>query len=382
MFVASQGERLITSEELNVSFRLEEEHLLVDVADTSHFYGVMILCSRIVQILYSYVVRKGCQALKSLCSFHALRRSVALAFVAFIALLPFTGRHSNVTASASIGLQREEKLKDPQFIAEGAKLFAPSCGNAYCHGTGGVGGGAPRLRGKGPDSAYLFKAISNGIPGTGMLSFKSELSEEQIWKLVAFIMSDAKTDPATSAAGVADKPALPSLPVVAKSRDATSDSSMAGDVRAGKALFFDSARVKSCHSCHSFAGEGTPIATDLSKLGSRSARELFLNVILPGENKDSRYWTISLTLRNGDKIIGVKKEEDAESIRVYDTTELPAVLRTVQKDNIAKAETSSDSVMPKDYAATFTMKQLLDLVTFLKSTDPKTKASVTLKDLF
>src|ERR1041384_2771531 len=57
------------------------------------------------------------------------------------------------------------KLQDPQFVAEGAKLFAPSCGNAYCHGTGGVGGGAPRLRGRGLEAAYLLKTISNGIPG-------------------------------------------------------------------------------------------------------------------------------------------------------------------------------------------------------------------------
>ncbi|MEK6321411.1 MAG: c-type cytochrome [Acidobacteriota bacterium] len=305
-----------------------------------------------------------------------------LVYVVVIAFATLAGRYLQLAAFASSGVQREEKLKDPQFIAEGAKLFAPSCGNAYCHGTGGVGGGAPRVLGKGLDSAYLFKTISNGIPGTGMLSFESELSEEKIWKLVAFIMSDPKTGTAKSDAPVADKPASPSLPVVAKSPDAIAGLSMAGDVRAGKALFFDSAQAKSCHSCHSFAGEGTPIAPDLSKLGTRSARELFLNVILPNENKDSRYWTISLTLRNGDKIIGVKKEEDAESIRVYDTTELPAVLRTVQKAHVAKAESSSDSVMPKDYAATYTMKQLLDLVTFLKSSDPKTKAGVTLKDLF
>src|SRR5262245_6037157 len=89
-------------------------------------------------------------------------------------------------ASSPVSVQNKDKLNDPKFIAEGARLFSTSCANAYCHGVGGKGGGAPRLRGKGLEPSFLFKSISNGIGGTGMLSFKSELSEEQIWKIIAF----------------------------------------------------------------------------------------------------------------------------------------------------------------------------------------------------
>jgi putative heme-binding domain-containing protein len=284
------------------------------------------------------------------------------------------------TALASSVVQAKDKLKDPRFIAEGAKLFAPSCGNAYCHGTGGGGGGAPRLRGRDLEGAYVFKSISNGIPGTPMPSFKSELSDEQIWKLVAFIVSDAKTSFATKLkAPDADKPASqPAVPP--KPGEPTAAASIIGSAQAGKALFFDSAQPKSCRSCHSLQGEGTPIGPDLSKSESKSPRELFLSIVLPHETKGSRYATVTLTLRNGDKVIGVQKEEDTESIRVYDTTELPAVLRTVQKADVVKVETSSQSVMPKDYATAYTVKQLLDLVTFLKSSE--SKSPVTLKDLF
>ena len=309
-----------------------------------------------------------------------LSRCMLLVYLGVIALVILSGRDLRPTAVASSGSQQEDKLKDSQFIAEGSKLFAPSCGNAYCHGTGGVGGGAPRLRGKGLDSAYLFKTIVNGIPGTGMLSFKSELSEEQIWKLVAFIMSDAKTGSARSEATVAGQPAPRPSTVSTKSGATAAASSLSGDVQAGRALFFDSGQAKSCQSCHSFAGEGTPIGPDLSKLGTRSARELFLSVIMMREKRDSRYATITVTLKNGDKILGVKKEEDGESIRVYDTTELPAVLRTVQKSDVVKVESRDESVMPRDYASIYTMKQLLDLVTFLKTSE--SKSPVTLKDLF
>lgn len=282
-------------------------------------------------------------------------------------------------ASASSVVQAKDKLKDPQFISEGAKLFAPSCGNAYCHGTGGAGGGAPRLRGKDLEAAYVFKSISNGIPGTSMPSFKSELSEEQIWKLVAFIVSDTKTSAIVP--GRADGlPAAPLSTAPVKVAEEIASAPLTGNSQAGKALFFDSSQPKSCHACHSFNGEGTPIGPDLLAAASRSPRDLFLSIVLARELKDLRYATITVALRSGEKIVGVKTEEDAESLRVYDTTELPAVLRTVQKTAVAKVEYLNESVMPKDYASVYTMKQLLDLVTFLKSS--KSKTAVTLRDLF
>lgn len=309
-----------------------------------------------------------------------LLRCVLLFYAGIVAMALLAGGRLQPTASAAPGLQREDRLKDTQFIAEGSRLFAPSCGNAYCHGTGGVGGGAPRLRGKGLDATYLFKTIANGIPGTGMLSFRSELSEEQIWKVVAFIMADLNKAAASSESPIENKSAIPSSAVPTKSPGSSTTSSLVGEAQAGRVLFFDSGRAKSCQSCHSFGGEGTPIGPDLSKIGNRSARELFLDLIMMRENRDSRYATVNVTLNNGDKILGVKKEEDGESIRIYDTTELPAVLRTVQKSDIVKIEQREESVMPGDYASIYTMKQLLDLVSFLKSSE--SKSPITLGDLF
>lgn len=274
--------------------------------------------------------------------------------------------------------QTKDGLSDPQAVAEGARLFASNCGNAYCHGTGGMGGGAPRLRGKDIEAGYAFKAISNGIPGTSMPSFKSELSDEQILKLVAFIITDARTNPGSSPTVAASSPSSEVLPSTVRESEGLKS---VGDTQAGKVLFFDSSRSKSCHACHLFQGEGTAIGPDLSAVAAnKSARDLFLSIILPHDVKESPYATIHVFLRNGDRINGVKKEEDAESLKVFDTTELPAVLRTVQKENISKIEYSRDSVMPTDYASSYTVKQLLDLVTFLKSS--QTKSRLTLKELF
>ena len=286
---------------------------------------------------------------------------------------------SVVTAAhrAETGLQASGRLTDPQFVSEGARLFATSCGNAYCHGTGAMGGGGPRLRDRGLESSFVFKAVSNGIPGTSMPSFKTELSEEQIWKLVAFIASSVKSG--ASVPGSSPSPIVSSPTAPVKPADTAVATTLAGSAQAGKAIFFDSSRPKSCQACHSFNGEGTSIGPDLTSTAGRTPRDLFLSITLVPEIKDPKYATISISLRSGEKVVGVKKEEDEESFRVYDTTELPAVLRTVQKADAAKVEYSNQSAMPKDYASTYTLKQLLDLVTFLKSSE--SKSSVTLKDL-
>jgi hypothetical protein len=47
-----------------------------------------------------------------------------------------------------------------------------------------------------------------------------------------------------------------------------------------------------------------------------------------------------------------------------------------------KTEKLRASAMPGDYAARYSLKQLLDLVSFLKSGDPAKAVSVGLKDLF
>jgi putative heme-binding domain-containing protein len=314
----------------------------------------------------------------------SIRVALSAGLTCLVALALLTGRGLEPAAQATARAQHD-KLKDAQFISEGAKLFAPTCGNAYCHGTGGAGGGAPRIRGRGLDAAYLFKTISNGIPGTAMMGYKSDLTEEQIWKVVAFIMSDLNRGAEAKAVQSVAAPPAKSAPAASgsvKPAEPIAASPLVGSAQAGRNLFFDSAQQKSCGACHSFQGEGAAIGPDLSKIAGRSARELFLSIVLPHESADPRYAAMVITLRSGERIFGIKKEEDGESIRVYDTAELPAVLRTVQKSDVAKAETVSEPVMPKDYAGVYTVKQILDIVTFLKSAGAEPKSAITLKDLF
>ncbi len=81
-------------------------------------------------------------------------------------------------------------LKDPAVIQEGAAIYNGNC-TFYCHGQGGRPKLGPDLRGRPFDKGGLFKVLADGqgrMPG-----FKNRLTDEQIWKLVAYILSLSNT---------------------------------------------------------------------------------------------------------------------------------------------------------------------------------------------
>ena len=85
---------------------------------------------------------------------------------------------------------------DPKAIAEGALIYSgeanPQVNCGSCHGKDGapVKKGARDLRdpknvGRFSDSFWFWR-IAEGIPKTKMKAWKSMLSEEQIWQVMAF----------------------------------------------------------------------------------------------------------------------------------------------------------------------------------------------------
>jgi cytochrome c(L) len=99
----------------------------------------------------------------------------------------------------------DEPLKNPytgdaQAIEEGHQLFLDN-GCYSCHGHHAEGGMGPSLTGAGnrwiykPTDTTLFRTISNGREGTNMAPWKDTLSQDQIWKIIAFIRSLYQGDP-------------------------------------------------------------------------------------------------------------------------------------------------------------------------------------------
>ena len=81
-------------------------------------------------------------------------------------------------------------LKDRVVIEQGSTLFAATC--SYCHKRlqgPGAADTAPTLRERTYESEYLFKMISEGPPSRRMPAWKHQYSADQIWKLVAYILS-------------------------------------------------------------------------------------------------------------------------------------------------------------------------------------------------
>jgi putative heme-binding domain-containing protein len=316
---------------------------------------------------------------------------VCLWFVLCCALFLIPENADQYGKTAAAGFQSQAEM-----LAAGSKLFTPTCDNGYCHGKDGTGGNAPPLRGKNLAADYLLRVISNGISGTPMPAFKNSYSQKEIQQLAAYVAWLSKYDAKTAL------PTLPkasdSAPTDAKPPVNIGDSSasketanpvkessataLRGDAQAGQAIFFDSANEKSCRACHTIQGRGGKLGPDLSNLGNKTARQLFQLVVIPHTNVAANFATLALTTKSGERIVGIKREEDDEAIKIYDTSTLPPVSRTFQKSDIAKTEQTSASIMPNDYASRYTLKQLLDLIAFLKSSDLAAKANVTLKDLF
>jgi putative heme-binding domain-containing protein len=286
-------------------------------------------------------------------------------------------------------------------VEAGRRIYLGSCGMTYCHAAGGMGGGGPRLRDREFSAEYLTHLIAEGVPGTSMPAFKESLNKQQITQCVAYILSlspnkgaakansDPQTQPQASQpqaqtidphlSGAAPKiePAPSPSPEPVKSNVAINGSfDIRGSIEAGRILFFDSAETRNCRVCHTAQNRGGRIGPDLTELALKSPREILQGIVAPNAAIDEKYATITITTRAGEKFTGVKRDEDETMIRLYDTSTLPPVSRAFLKSEVAKTERLNTSAMPADYASKYTFKQLLDLVSFLKS------SNVSFKDLF
>jgi cytochrome c(L) len=105
--------------------------------------------------------------------------------------------------SAAVGAPQDRKRNpytgDPKAIEEGKALFL-EVGCIGCHGHEAEGATGPSLTDDQwryvPTDETLYRAISNGRAGTLMPPWKDKLSPDEIWKVIAFIRSLYKGDPA------------------------------------------------------------------------------------------------------------------------------------------------------------------------------------------
>ena len=277
-------------------------------------------------------------------------------------------------------------LSDPQLIARGSALFAQSCSVGYCHGVAGKAGRGPRLRGREWDKHYLFKVTFEGIPNSSMPAWKGRLTDAEIGAVVAYVLtlSNLTSDSAEAAvptAPVASAPAAASEAPHTKSESSPVDGSFFGDAEKGKALFFDSSNDWHCGACHRIGGTGASVGPELNGVRSKTVKDLFIDIVLPSARMSTDRPFLSITTKSGEQIQGVKSEESATHIKLYDIGSLPAVLRNLPKEQIQQLDVQSRSAMPAKYGEMYTVKQLLDLIAFLKASGSGPAQTVSLNDL-
>lgn len=227
---------------------------------------------------------------------------------------------------------RSNPFDTPADRVDGARLFRTQC--AGCHGPLGNGGAVgPNLTGnvlrRGDSDDQLYQVVLKGIPGTNMPPFPG--NGREVWQVVGYLrtLRDAKA--------VATK----------------------GDSARGAKLLDQ----RGCRQCHSVHGQGAAVGPELAEIGSlRSVAQLYAALTEPDREVAPEYWMLRARTHSGQKIIGVRLNEDTFSYQYRDRTGLRAVL----KEELAEHETVPASPMPS-FAGKLSTRDLDDLVAYLAS---------------
>jgi len=236
-----------------------------------------------------------------------------------------------------------------QAVDEGRNIYNQTC--TVCHGPDGSAGemgpalGEPARRYAQATDAQIFDAIKSGIPATQMPPFGSQLPDNDVWKVTAYIRG---------------------------LRGTAFDASLPGDVAAGEQVFWGKGQ---CGSCHVIKAKGGLIGPDLTNIaGSRKAASIVSaltkdqhrvfgdggaipRVLIP----NTTYQPVRVTSADGKVISGVLKNEDSYSLQIMGTDNQLHMLERAK----VKVIYEKTSLMPTDFDKRLTPDELKNLLAFL-----------------
>jgi len=247
---------------------------------------------------------------------------------------PGSGYLFAMLVSAALAAAQTNPFDTPEGAQQGAALFQTHC--TYCHGARGQGGrGSDLTTGQykhGGSNAELFANIRNGIRGTEMPSVK--VTDDEVWKLVAFVKKLGALAPGEQASG---------------------------DAASGKRIFEGKG---GCLTCHSVGAAGGSLGPDLSDVGRRrDLGYLQESLVRPEADVPARYRAIQVVTKSGQSVGGIRLNEDDVSVQVRDEHDN---MRSFMKDNIREIRRDKPALMPS-YAARLTKKEIDDVVSYLSS---------------
>jgi PQQ-dependent dehydrogenase (methanol/ethanol family) len=265
-----------------------------------------------------------------------------------------------VTVAAAVAQQsdtvRNPLANDPAAAIEGQRVYTATCES--CHGLAGQGNrerGAPALSApslaRGNEDADLFRTIRSGVIGTQMPAF-AQLTDQQIWQLVAYIRSLQGSAIAVTTTGA--------------------PAAVAGDPAAGEALFFGKA---ACSTCHEINGRGGVTGPDLSDAARLAPAALRRKIVAPNEplpapagGRGGRGGPAPITVvartADGREIRGVRRNEDLYSVQMVDAS---GTLHLLDKSKLASVRVDNRSLMPGDFASRLTAGEITNVVAYLQA---------------
>ena len=233
-------------------------------------------------------------------------------------------------------------------IREGASLFRANC--SPCHGLNAQGGGrGPDLTSgrwvHGSTDAEIFRTITQGVPGTEMPANSFQDSETRA--IITYL----------------------------RSLSPLSKPGVTGDRARGERIFFGKGI---CSHCHMVNGKGGGLGPDLTRVGAaRSAaylidsirepsKELSEGMVDPNNHYANAlvYDTVTVVTRQGQRITGVAKNEDAFSLQLLDTNQQ---LHLLLKKDLESVMHERKSLMPAYTKDMLSDAEVRDLVAYLQS---------------
>lgn len=134
---------------------------------------------------------------------------------------------------------------------------------------------------------------------------------------------------------------------------------MKGDAKNGL-LIFD--RV--CANCHQSGGQhGKMFGPDLASVRNRDAQFILMDILNPNRAIADKFEMRTLVKKNGESISGILSSETGTTVTL---TNLGGLQTTVVRNEIKKMEASETSAMPAGLEAAISLKEMADLLAFLK----------------
>ncbi len=218
-------------------------------------------------------------------------------------------------------------------LARGKKLFVAHC--ALCHGIGATGGRGPSLNQpdlrRAANNQALFKVIQSGIEGTEMPE-AWQLTDREIWQVAGYVRSLGHIAAAN----------VPGNPVKGKQYY---------EAKGG------------CAACHIVSGRGGTAGPDLTDIGARrSAAYLREALIDPGASVPEGFLVVSVATRDGQKVRGVRLNEDSFTIQLRDASN---VFHSFRKLDLTELKKEFGASLMPGYRDVLAASEIDDLVAYL-----------------